>query len=48
MTMILWKIFISFLEFHWWFQFLEKKLILFKKVTSNKKLPIGDDKSFLE
>ena len=46
--MIVWKFSFCSLHFQRWFQFLEKTLIWFKKVSSVKKLPISDGESFLE
>ena len=43
-----WKFSVWSLHFQWWFQFLKKTLISFKKLTSAKKLPINNDESVLE
>ena len=43
-----WKFSVCTLHFQWWFQYLKKLLISFKKLTSAKKLPISDDESVLE
>ena len=42
------KIFFCTAHFQWWFKFLEKILIWFKKVSSVKKLPVTNGESFLE
>ena len=38
----------SSLPFQWWFKFLEKMVIWFKKVSSVKTLPVSNGESFLE
>ena len=48
MTMTVLKISFWSLYFQQWFQFLEIRLIWFKKVSTVKKLPISDSKRFLK
>ena len=48
MTSIMGKFSFCHLNFQWWFNFLEKMFICFKKVSSVNKLPRKNDESFLE